>query len=92
MDKLRKQEISMSIFEMSERTKKNISTCVRVPFERIVCLSLDEEIKLASQNHSGKIIFSRECSNNRIGRGNPLLARKKIRTIQDVDKKIAKVR
>lgn len=82
----------MPIFEMSERTKKNISACVGVPFERIVRLSLDEEIGLASQKHGGKIVFSKKRSSRRVGRGNPLLARKKISTIQDVEEKIAKVR
>lgn len=82
----------MPIFGMSERTKKNISTCVGVPFERIVSLSLDEEIGLASQKYGGKIVFSKRRSSGHVGRGNPLLARKIIRTIQDVEKKIAKVR
>ncbi len=82
----------MPILGMSERTKKNISTCVGVPFERIVCLSLDDEIELASQKHGGKIVFSKKRNSSRVGRGNPLLARKKIRTIQDVEKKIARVR
>lgn len=82
----------MPIFGMSERTKKNISTCVGVPFERIVCLSLDEEIGVASQKYGEKIVFSKKRSRSRVGRGNPLLARKRIRTIQDVEKKIARVK
>jgi hypothetical protein len=82
----------MSRFRLSERIKKNISSSVGAPFERIVTLSLDEEICLASQKHGGKIVFSKKRNGNRVGRGNPLLARKKVRTIQDIEKKIAKVK
>lgn len=82
----------MPIFEMSERTKKNLSACVGVPFERIVELSPEEEIHLAAQKHGGKIVFSKTRSRNRINGGNPLLAGKKIKTMQDVDKNISKVK
>jgi len=82
----------MSIFKMSERTKKNLSTCVGVPFEHIISLSLEDEIGLASKKYGKKIAFSKKRNSGFVGRGNPLLARKKIRTIQDVEKKIARVR
>lgn len=82
----------MTRFRLSERTKKNISSSVAAPFERIVTLSLDEEICLVSQKHGEKIVFSKKRNGSRVGRGNPLLARKKIRTIQDIEKKIAKVK
>lgn len=82
----------MAIFGLSKRTKKNISSSVGASFEQIVALSLDEEIRLASRKHGGRIVFSKKRNSNRVGRGNPLLARKKIRTIQDVEKKIAKVK
>lgn len=82
----------MSIFGLSKRTKDNLSTCVGMPFECIVDLSLDEEIGLASRKYGGKIVFSKKRSIWRVGRGNPLLARKKIRTMKDIEKKIVKVR
>lgn len=82
----------MSIHGLSKRTKDNLSACVGTPFERIVGLSLDEEISLASQKHGSGIVFSKKRSSMRVGRGNPLLARKKIKTIKAVDKKIKKVK
>lgn len=84
--------VSMSIYELSQRTKDNLSVCVGAPFERITDLSLDEEIVLASEKHGSEIVFSKKRHSRRVGRGNPLLARKKVKTLKEVEKKIAKVR
>lgn len=84
--------VSMLKYELSQRTKDNLSACVGTPFERITDLSLDEEIVLASKKRGSEIVFSKKRRSGRVGRGNPLLARKKIRTLKDVEKKIAKVR
>lgn len=82
----------MSIFKLNERTKKNISACVGVPFEELMDLSLDEEVALAEKMRGGeKIVFSKESRRGRVGRGSPLLVKKKIRTMDDVDEKIGKI-
>lgn len=82
----------MSIFKLNERTKRNISACVGVPFEELMDLSLDEEVALAEKMRGGeKIVFSRERRGDRVGRGSPLLVKKKIRTMDDVNKKIDKI-
>jgi len=44
---------------LSERTKKNFAACVDVSFERIVGLSLEEEVRLISQKHGGQIVFQK---------------------------------
>lgn len=82
----------MSVFKLDEKTKENISACVGVPFEKLAGLSLEEELDLASRRRGGeKIVFSRERRGDRVGRGSPLLVKKKIRTMDDVDKKIGKI-
>lgn len=83
----------MTVFELSERTKRNISNCVGVPFEQIIGLTPEEEVQAASRKRGGgEIVFSRKRRRGRMGRGSPLLARKKIRLISEVDKKIARVK
>ncbi len=81
----------MSIYMLSSRTKKSISDGVGIPFEEIINLSLDEEIELASKRYGRRIIFSRNQGNRRIRRGNPLPARRKFRTLEDVEKKIERI-
>lgn len=84
--------MNMSIFGLSKRTKDNLSACVGVPFGNIVDLSLEEEISIATRKYGSEIVFSKKHNSRRVGRGNPLLARKKIRTLKYIEKKIAKVR
>lgn len=82
----------MAIYELSERTKKSIADCVGMAFDEICNLSLEEEIAAVSKKYGHKIGFSRKQDNRRIGRGNPYLAKRKFRTIEEVEKKIARIR
>lgn len=82
----------MAIYELSERTKKSIANCVGKPFDEICNLSLDEEITIASKKCGHKVGFSRNHDNRRIGRGSPYLAKWKFRTLEEVEKKIARIR
>lgn len=81
----------MAIFELSERTKKSISNCVGKPFDEICNLSLEEEIAAASKVCGHQIGFSRKPDDRRVGRGNPYLAKRKFRTLEEVEKKIARI-
>ncbi len=83
---------TMAIYELSERTKKSISNCVGMSFDKICNLSLEEEIEVASKKCGHKIGFSRKQDNQRVGRGSPYLAKRKFRTLEEVEKKIAGIR
>ncbi len=63
----------MSIFALSERTKKSIADSVGMPFDKICDLSLEEELAIASKKFGRKIIFLRKRDNRRIGRGSPYI-------------------
>lgn len=56
-------------------------------------IDYDEEIRLIEQKINKKIEFPKpNTHNNRIGRGNPLLARHKIKTMQDVNRSLDKIK
>lgn len=78
--------------ELIECTKKNLAACVGIPFECILELSPEDEMKLVSQKRGKPLVFSKERGRMSLGGGNPLLARKRIRTMQDIDRKIARIR
>lgn len=54
-------------------------------------MSADEERQWVEKKTGKKLSYSKENRHGIIGRGNPLLARKKIRTIEDLDKKSKKL-
>ena len=52
-------------------------------------LSLDGEKSLVKQRTGRNLVFSiGKRDHRKLGRGNPLLARKRIRTMSDVDKRL----
>lgn len=74
----------MNRLRLSELTKKNVSSCIGKPFGEIVAIEPDDEKNVVY----GKVCFSKKRDIRKIGRGNPLLARKKIRTLEEVELKI----
>lgn len=71
------------MFELSQETKNNISACLGIPFEEIY--NWDYE----SDHSKGKEVkFSKSRDRRRPVRGNPLLSRGRIRTMEDVDKRL----
>ena len=70
---------------MSERAIKNIESTVGLPIDKIRKLTVEEEIAWVEKRSGKKLEFSKEKKNLITGRGNPLLARKRIRTAEDLD-------
>jgi len=71
------------MFALKETTKRNIEKTVGIPFQEIVGLDAEDEIKVA--------IFSTKRDPRKIGRGNPLLSRRRIRTIETVDSRLTEI-
>lgn len=82
----------MTVYVLSERTKESIADCVGMAFDKICNLSLEDEIAVASKKYGRKIVFSRKQDNRRIVRGSPYLAKRKFRTLEEVEKKIARIK
>lgn len=82
----------MSVYMFSDRTKKSIADCVGLTFDKICNLSLEEEIAIASKKYGRKIVFSQKRDSRHFGRGNPLLSSRKFRTLEEVEKRIARIK
>lgn len=78
----------MAIYELSERTKKSLENCIGIPFDEICNLSMEEEISVVSRKCRHKVGFSQKRDAQRVGRGNPYLAKRKFRTLEEVEKRL----
>ena len=74
--------------KLSEMTCMNISKSVGRPYDTIVELSPEEEKKLIG----GNVKFSKKRNTRKIGRGNPLLARRRFRTLEEVEKRLKDIK
>lgn len=73
---------------ISKETQKNISKAIGADFMAVMECDPAEENSLICKT----VGFSKSRDLRRIGRGNPLLARHKIRTIEDVNVKLARIK
>lgn len=79
-----------SMYKLSDRAKNNNELAIGLSFDRIINMSLDEEKQWIENLRKQKLVFSKEKKRGVAGRGNPLLARHKIRTMGDLQKKYIK--
>ncbi|MBP3366712.1 MAG: hypothetical protein J6K96_06910 [Treponema sp.] len=78
----------MSGLLLSKETQKNISRVIGVDYVSVVNYEPSEEMSLVGRMP----VFSKKRDLKKIGRGNPLLSRHKIRTMDDVDKKLSRIK
>ena len=73
---------------ISKDTQKNISQVVGADYSAIIDYDPLEEMSLIGRT----VLFSKNRDLKKVGRGNPLLARHKIRTMSDIDKKLSRIK
>ena len=77
---------------LKKETKSNLANLLGLKLEELDKLSVSEEIAHIETRLSGEIFFSRKRDTRKTGRGNPLLARKRIRTMEDIEKRLDKMK
>lgn len=75
------------MYTLSQTTKNNIERVIGIPFEQIKAMTAKEEKEWVNKRCKEHLKFSKHRRYGIIGKGNPLIARKKIRTLKDLDKK-----
>ena len=78
------------MYTISKKTKMNIERVIGIPIEKLVNMDVKEERSWIEKRNNSKLSFSKGHRYGIIGRGNPLLARRKIRTAEDLAKKSKK--
>ncbi|MDY6329441.1 MAG: hypothetical protein SPL51_08145 [Lachnospiraceae bacterium] len=78
------------MYTISDEAQKNIKSIVGLGIQDIKNMSFDEQEMWIAKRVKNRVIFSTKRKKGIIGRGNALLARRKIRTFEDLDKKSRK--
>lgn len=79
------------MYKISDTTKTNLEKSLGISLSDLDQMSADEERQWVEKKTGRKLSYSKKTRHKIIGRGNPLLARRKIRTIEDLDKKSKKL-
>ena len=75
------------MYSISNTTRKNLERSLGMSLATFSTMTADEEKEWAKSRSGRKIVFSKRRRYGVVGRGNPLLARRKIRTLEDLSKK-----
>jgi len=73
---------------MSKEAQKALEEGIGLPLSKVDEMSLSEEIAYVEKKTGKPLTFPQILDTRRIGRGNPLLARGKFTTMEEVNAKI----
>ena len=76
------------VFVLSRETKTTLEKSIGLSFSQLYGLNVSGEIDLVKVKTGKSLIFTKNSDSRKIGRGNPLLARKKFTTIEEINAKI----
>ncbi|MCD8119474.1 MAG: hypothetical protein LUE29_08355 [Lachnospiraceae bacterium] len=79
------------MYRLSNETRKNLESSFGMSLTAFDEMSADEERKWIESRTGRKLLYGNKRRKGVIGRGNPLLARRKIRTMDDLQKKSKKL-
>ena len=73
------------MYTMSALTKSNVERVTGVTIEEMKSMTMNQERDLVKKRNEERLTFSKQRRFGIIGRGNPLIARRKIRTEEDLN-------
>lgn len=76
---------------LSDETKKALEKILGKSIEDVSSLDFDEEISYVKQKTGKDVTFSKDTDTRMVGRGNPLIIRRRISTMADVNKRLEKL-
>ena len=75
------------VYTISEKTRANIERVVGIAVNKLCNMNAEEERSWIENKKKERLSFSKRRRYGIIGRGNPLIARRKIRTAEDLEQK-----
>jgi len=73
---------------ITEEAKKTLEMNIGLSLSQMYDLNVSDEIDFIRAKTGKNISFTKKLDSRKIGRGNPLLARRKITTIEEINTKI----
>lgn len=77
---------------LNAETEASLERILGKPLKDISAMDFEEEIHFVEEKTKKPLIFSKTADSRMSGRGNPLLVRRRIMTMQDVDKKMSELK
>lgn len=75
------------MYRISNTTKINLEKALGISLTEFNAMSAEQERQWIEKKIGGPLVFGKKRRYGIVGRGNPLLARRKIRTLDDMERK-----
>ena len=79
------------MYSFNVETIEGIESSLSMPFDAIVALDLDDEVRLIESIIGKELVFSKTRDSRKIGRGSPYLARRRFKTIEEIDDRLTEI-
>lgn len=77
---------------LNDRSKAHLERVIGKPIKEIAQMDLREEIRYVEEKTRRPLVYSTQTDHRIKGRGSPLIARRRLFTMADVDKRIEELK
>ena len=77
---------------LSSRTKNSLERIIGTTLEQVSKMDLAQELAYIKEKTGKDVVFPRKMDYRMLSRGNPLIVRRRICTMKDIDKKIERLK
>lgn len=77
---------------LNDRSKAHLERVIGKPIKEIAQMDLREEIRYVEEKTQRPLVYSTQTDHRIKGRGSPLIARRRLFTMADVDKRIEELK
>ena len=77
---------------LSTRTKNSLERIIGTTLEQVSKMDLTQELAYIKEKTGKDVVFPRKMDYRMLSRGNPLIVRRRICTMKDIDKKIERLK
>lgn len=77
---------------LNDRSKAHLERVIGKPIKEIVQMDLSDEIRYVEEKTKRPLVYSTQTDHRIKGRGSPLIARRRLFTMADVDRRIEELK
>ena len=77
---------------LKAETKVSLESILGKPLREVSEMDFEEEVRFVVEKTKKPLVFSKKVDSRMSGRGNPLITRRKIATMRDVDRKMSELK
>lgn len=80
------------MYKINSSSQKILEKMLGKKYREIADMDYDDEISYIQKKNNRKLVFSNKVDHRKVGRGNPLLSRRRIKTMDKVNAGLSRIK